>query len=87
MLDTAFLMSIHLADQTFGRGGFRTGLGSVLPRLPAVVSLAARLTFRILLISAPFLLAGLCSSFKFSHLLTERVSLLLSVFQSFSSDL
>ncbi|SLN52525.1 Glycerophosphoryl diester phosphodiesterase [Pseudoruegeria aquimaris] len=78
VLDTAFLMSIHLADQTFGRGGFRTGLGSVLPRLPAVASLAARLTFRIVLIAAPFLLIGLwiaarnLTAYDINYYLTER---------------
>jgi len=43
VLDMAFLMSIHLADLASGRGGFRTGLGSVLPRLPAIFNLAESL--------------------------------------------
>ncbi|MEP3300201.1 MAG: glycerophosphodiester phosphodiesterase family protein [Pseudoruegeria sp.] len=55
VLDTSFLMSIHVADRLHGLGSFRSGLASVLPRLHTVFLLAAQLTLRLLVFAAPFL--------------------------------
>ncbi len=78
VLDTSFLMSIHKVDKRDGRGSFRTGLASVLPRLPMVFILAAQLTARVLLYAAPFLIVGLIiakwllTEFDINYYLTEH---------------
>lgn len=78
VLDTSFLMSIHKVDKRYGFGSFRTGLASVLPRLPMVFLLAAQLMVRLLLYAAPFLIVGLIiaqlwlTEFDINYYLTEH---------------
>jgi len=58
VLDSAFMMAIAQDARETGRGRFEAGVARVLPRLPQIFGFAWRFLLRLLLLTAPFLVAA-----------------------------
>lgn len=58
VLDIAFMMAVSLRDRTTGAHGLMDGVALVLPRAPAVLTLALHLSLRLLVMCLPFLLVA-----------------------------
>lgn len=78
VMNVAFMMATAHHEHRHGKVGLWEGAALVLPQAPAVLSLALRLTVRLILLSAPFLaLAGFLatrwlSEFDINYYLTHQ---------------